>query len=309
LTRLNTMKTRGGSWRSESRVRFFFPASPSYPPLLTISSVGLNLEQTPHDVRLFLPNSGKDGKGAELWVKSDVLSRASSYFKDLLSSGFAEATPRRSKRSRKSSTAQVDAPSASQRVERDFDDSDDETDDFHFSKQPPHPETSSDADELSYRQITITQTAFTTYRALLVFLHTGFIHFTPLSSSFPSRSDSRLDFITSASAKNPALPLPASSKSLYRLAHLLSLDDLQEQSLEALKSSLSVENAAVELFSDASIAYDEMRAVILEFVEDKWKEVRESEAWKDAMARFKAREMDSGAAAVLAEVLETVADA
>ncbi|GAA5963227.1 hypothetical protein JCM10213_002078, partial [Rhodosporidiobolus nylandii] len=70
-------------------------------------TAGLHLEQLPHNVRLFCPHAHKDG--AELWVKGDILSRSSPYLKDLLSSGFAEAQPRRSKRARTSGGAETTA--------------------------------------------------------------------------------------------------------------------------------------------------------------------------------------------------------
>jgi hypothetical protein len=260
----------------------------------------------PHDIRLFFPTASKDG--ADLWVKSDVLRKSSPYFKSLLDSDFAESVPHRSKRARKNSVTEAAAPSAQEAVARDFVDSDDETDVIHFSKHQPLADRSSDADELSYRQITITQAAFSTYRSLLLYLHSGFLRLAPLSSSFASRSDTRLDFLTSAHDTNPSLPLPVSPKSLYRLAHLLSLDDLQERSLEAVKSTLSVDNAAVELFSDASIAYDELRAVILAFVKANWAKVKETDGWKEHKTKVKSGELPEGAPVVM-EVFEAVADA
>jgi hypothetical protein len=259
-------------------------------------------------VRLFFPCTGTDGKAAELWVKSDVLSKASPYFTSLLDSEFSESIPRRARRACQSSVAEAAAPPAQEAVARDFVDSDDETDDFHFSKHPPLADRSSDADELFYRQITVTQTAFSTYRSLLLYLHSGFFQLAPLSSSFASRSDTRLDFLSSAHNADPSLPLPVSPRSLYRLAHLLDLDDLQQRSLEAIRCSLTVDNAAIELFSDASIAYDELRAAILAFVKENWVQVRATVSWKELLAKVKLDEIPGGAAVVV-EVFQAVADA
>jgi hypothetical protein len=278
-----------------------FPSSSSF-------QAGLNLQQTPHDVRLSFPAAGKNGTCADLWVKSDILRRSSPYFKSLLDSDFAESVPRRSKRARKSSMAEVEAPLAPETAEGDFEDSDDETDDFLFSKHPPPPDPSPNADELSYHQVTVTQTAFSTYRSLLLYFSTGFVHFAPLSSSFDFRPESRIDFLSSTYNKDPSLPLPNSPKSLYRLAHLLDLDDLQKRSLKAVKSSLSVENAAIELFSDASVAYDELRAVILAFVKEKWAEVKETDGWTEYKDQVKSGEMPEGAPVVM-DVLEALNDA
>ncbi|BGP12344.1 hypothetical protein JCM10213v2_000258 [Rhodosporidiobolus nylandii] len=262
-------------------------------------TAGLNLEQLPHNVRLFFPRAHKDG--AELWIKGDILSRSSPYLKDLLSSGFAEAQPRRSKRARTSGGAETTA--AASQDEKDFDDSDDETDDFLFSKKPPSLSQSSEADDISFRQITITQTAFSTYHAVLVYLQTGFIHFAPLSSSFPLSDPAhptRRDFLSSKHDENPSLPLPVSPTSAYRLAHLLQLEDLQKRALEAVRASLTVKGAATELFSDTSVAYEELRKVVLEFAKENWAKVKESEGWEGMMDKVDRDEVQGGGSILVA---------
>ncbi|GAA5849578.1 hypothetical protein JCM8547_000503 [Rhodosporidiobolus lusitaniae] len=148
------------------------------------------------------------------------------------------------------------------------------------------------------------QTAFSTYCAALLHLQTGYISFLPLSSS--SSSEERTERLDKAVAENPSLPLPVSPKSVYRLAHLLSLDDLQYLALIAFEDSLSVENAAKELFSDISIAYDELRKVILRFIETNWNEVKKTATWTEQLAKIQAEEMPE-AAPVLVEVLNLMA--
>ncbi|GAA5907560.1 hypothetical protein JCM6882_004409 [Rhodosporidiobolus microsporus] len=283
------------------------PALDEQAETLATRTSGLTLEQLPHDVRLFFPHAHTE-KAAELWAKSDFLSRSSPYFKDLLASDFAESKPCRSKRARTSGAVEAEAVQGGE--EKDYPDSDDETDTLLFSKRPPKLDQSSEADEISYRQISITQTAFSTYQAILIYLQTGFIHFTPLSSSFSPSADSpsRNDFLSKSLTDKPSLPLPVSPKSAYRLAHLLQLDDLQKRSLDALRSSLSAANAASELFSPTSIAYDELRKVVLAFVKENWKEVQKSEGWKEAKEAVKADKAAPGAATVFVEVLEAVAE-
>ncbi|GAA5950286.1 hypothetical protein JCM10213_003867 [Rhodosporidiobolus nylandii] len=266
-------------------------------------TAGLNLEQLPHNVRLFFPYVHKDG--AALWIKGDILSRSSPYLKDLLSSDFAEAQPRRSKRARTSGAAEV-APAPAQE-EKDIEDSDDETDEFLFSKKPPSLSSSSEADDISFRQVTVTQTAFSTYHAILVYLQTGFIHFAPLSSSFPlvhPAFSTRRDFLASKHDEDPSLPLLVSPSAAYRLAHLLQLADLQERCLNEVRASLTVQGAAAELFSDTSVAYEELRKVVLEFVKENWAKVRESEGWKDCEAKAERDEVPSS---LLLAVLRAVA--
>ncbi|GAA5849633.1 hypothetical protein JCM8547_000517 [Rhodosporidiobolus lusitaniae] len=257
-----------------------------------------NLEQLPHDVRLYFPRVHE--KGAELWVKADFLSKSATYFRDLSASGLAETIPRRSKRAR---TGGVVKQAAAPPVEKDFEDSDDETDAFLSSKQPPTLADSSAGEDYLYRQISIPQTAFSTYRTALLYLQTGYISFLPLSSSVSP--ESRTECLDQAFAEDPCLPFPVSPKSLYRLAHLLSLDDLQKLALTAFKDSLSVKNAAKELFSDTSIAHDHLRAAVLEVVKEKWKEIKKSAGWKDALGKIKAGEFKE-AAPVLGEVFEAV---
>ncbi|GAA5989070.1 hypothetical protein JCM11641_002291 [Rhodosporidiobolus odoratus] len=98
---------------------------------------------------------------------------------------------------------------------------------------------------------------------------TGFIRFTPLSSSFPlaESPSTRNDWLTAKVAEDSSLPLPISPKSAYRVAHLLQLEDLQKKSLEAVRSSLTVAYAATEISGDTSITYEEFRQVSLEFTE------------------------------------------
>ncbi|GAA6043229.1 hypothetical protein JCM8097_008471 [Rhodosporidiobolus ruineniae] len=272
------------------------------PRKLALRTAGYQGQQLPHDVRLFFPNAHSDG--AELWAKADVLTKSSSYFKDLLESDFAEAVPRRSKRARTEGVIEVSPPNGCSE-DKDFDDSDDETDEFLFSKRRPTLEQSSEADDVSYRQITATQTAYSTYRAILVYLHTGYIHFAPLRSS-SSSSSSRRAVLESAHADAPSLPLPISPKSAYRLSHLLGLSTLQKRCLDVFRSQVSVDNAAAELFSDTSIAYDDLRAIVRKFVKENWEEVKASDGWKECLQRIKAGEA-STAAPVLAELLEQLA--
>ncbi|GAA5855052.1 hypothetical protein JCM8547_002361 [Rhodosporidiobolus lusitaniae] len=130
---------------------------------------GLNLEQVPHNLRLFFPHA--HANGAELWVKSSVLSKPSPYINTLLASGMAESSPRRSKRKRMGtrSSKAVEAPEPD---EKDFD--------------------------------------------------------------------------------------------------------------------------SPKLFDDASVCYEEIRTVVLDFVEKNWHEVKKSEGWKEASARFEADEISGG---------------
>ncbi|GAA5988552.1 hypothetical protein JCM11641_004601 [Rhodosporidiobolus odoratus] len=110
---------------------------------------------------------------------------------------------------------------------------------------------------------------------------------------------------TSKGSSPPTLPI--SPESTYRLAHLLQLRGLQKRSLEAVRSSLTVSPAAVELFSSTSVAYDDLREIVLGFVKKHWKEVKASAAWEEKMEQVKRGEMPEGGAIALFEVLQAVA--
>ncbi|GAA5886144.1 hypothetical protein JCM6882_004279 [Rhodosporidiobolus microsporus] len=274
------------------------------------SSACLHFDPLPAQLRLFFPNLGNHG--AELWVSSNVLSKAVPYFKDLLSSDFAEAAPRRSKRARQSGVELLPLPP---HTDKDFDDSDDETDDFLYSNRPPKLDDSIEASELSFREIAITQTAFSTYHALLVYLETGYVHFAPLRSACkPSNASgfsTRRDFLTEKLEDAPSLPLPVSPKSLFRLADLLRLSDddpLSALCLRTLSNFLTHHGAALELFSDVSICYDKVRRVVLDYVVKNWEAVSETKSWKDKMSQIKAGELPD-AAGIMVELMESLQSA
>ncbi|GAA5877199.1 hypothetical protein JCM3774_000115 [Rhodotorula dairenensis] len=172
----------------------------------------------------------------------------------------------------------------------DWDDSDDETDDYvRKVRKPEICDTAQEGLDFEYRQITVTETAYLTYRAVMLYLVTGHIEFLPLASSLaplePLPKKSRQDFLRGFDAKYPTLPLPVSPKSVYRLAHLLQLDELQQIALDKFASSLTVNGAATELFSPVSIAYDELRKAAIEFAVKNWKAVQATDTWTELQAR------------------------
>ncbi|ORY69430.1 hypothetical protein BCR35DRAFT_354603 [Leucosporidium creatinivorum] len=173
----------------------------------------------------------------------------------------------------------------------DGDDSDEESDDFIKRRSPPSVEDDSDDGDFTYREINITETAYTTYHAVLLYLQSGYITFAPLASNLlPHKSDAkqtREQLLDQHLSSTPSLPFPVSPKSVYRLAHLLEIPSLCALSLAELKSQLTISNAVRELFSKTSSLYDDLRAVVLAFVVTNWPEVKTSEGMKEmeTMAR------------------------
>ncbi|BGP48984.1 hypothetical protein JCM10450v2_004863 [Rhodotorula kratochvilovae] len=261
---------------------------------------------TPDLVRLFFPSVGEHG--AELWTTVAFLSASSPYLEDLLASDSAESIPVGSKRPRIEQLAQPEPVSA--RATKDFDDSDDETDEAAWPgmEDPRERYTRSDCGDLSKRQITVTHAAQSTYRAVLRYLQTGFIRFAPLSSTClpldPAAPTTRFERIFELEAADePGLPTFVSPKSTYRLAHLLRLDALQHLCLHAFRTSLSPHAAAHELFDPAAALFDAWRAVVLLYVVENWDEVTKTASWREVDARIERDEVP-GAAPILRELMK-----
>jgi hypothetical protein len=89
------------------------------------------------------------------------------------------------------------------------------------------------------RRVLVTDTAFTTWQALLDYMYTNEIVFAPLRSQ------------ASKSARHHSLSEapPCSPKSMYRLACKIKHDELQAKALAAIRSSLTEHNVLQELSS------------------------------------------------------------
>lgn len=178
-----------------------------------------------------------------------------------------------------------------------FDDSDDDTDSAPDSISSSPAKTEEGECGSAFREIVVTETAFTTYRALLVYLQTEHLEFAPLLSSFndlspPSEvTQRRHKKVTTPRPDGLSLPLPASPKSIYRLAHLLSLPDLSAQALASLSSQLTPSNVLYELFDSVSGAYDEVQKLELAYAIKHWKEVKGSPAMLLAEKRVELGEL------------------
>ncbi|KAL8289996.1 hypothetical protein RQP46_002935 [Phenoliferia psychrophenolica] len=220
---------------------------------------------SPHvnNVRFVFPRDG----GRELWSNAGILSDASPYFKTLLESGFSDGQ----------SSITHSSSGATERSALDFDDSDD---DETLATPPSDAPTSDHSCTFPHHKIEITQSTYTTYKAVLCWIYTNHISWAPLASSFTGTSTARRsNAVRKATQQRPKLPTPASPKSVYRLAHLLEIPALQRLALDELKSQLTVANAAAELFSQTSGRYDDVLKVVLAYVKENKGEVMKSSAW------------------------------
>ncbi|KAJ8293423.1 40S ribosomal protein S22 [Rhodotorula toruloides] len=261
--------------------------------VLLSRSPTLDLLANPHDICLFFPRHN-----GRLWTRSDVLAGLSPYFKTLLSSGFADSITVPAKRARTESQAS----SVVSATEKDFDDSDDETDGVYFRRNPA--KKSEEDAVIEHKKVTITGTAFSTYRAVLAYIRTGYIAFAPLSSTCPaagSSKDTRKARVKLAAAAKPDMPYPVSPKSTFRLAHLLELEDLQRLCLSNVQETLTPDSAAHELFDEVSVLHEAWRRVVIEYVVANWDAVHATKGWKEVERRVEEEEVP-GAAKIMVQL-------
>ncbi|BGP37063.1 hypothetical protein JCM10449v2_000967 [Rhodotorula kratochvilovae] len=150
-------------------------------------------------------------------------------------------------------------------------------------------------------EVVVTDAAYSTFRALLHFLYTDSISFSPLASTYYVAKDlaaaqgqpfphaSRRAYLAAQAPGAPAGPEgpagagaavksaavgPASAKAIYRLADKMGLAELKERAYEHVVSSLTAQNIVYEVFGSFSSRFDEIRRVEVAFLLDKWNEVR-----------------------------------
>ncbi|GAA5892243.1 hypothetical protein JCM8208_001491 [Rhodotorula glutinis] len=149
-------------------------------------------------------------------------------------------------------------------------------------------------------EVVVTDAAYSTFRALLHFLYTDSISFTPLASTYYVAKDhasssglpfpypSRRAFLAAqAPSPSPSLAIdghagsvkssqvgPASAKAIYRLADKMGLVELKERAYDHVVSSLTAQNIVYEVFGSFSSRFDEIRRVEVNFLLEKWNEVR-----------------------------------
>jgi hypothetical protein len=187
-------------------------------------------------------------------------------------------------------------------------DSDDEADSVYASALPTASAQKVDLPTPnSFRQIDVQGASYSTFKALLVYLDTSYIRFSPLKSFFSSSlpPTTRRSYLGKSLADEPHLPLPVSPKSIYRLASFLDLEPLKELALSTLKSSLLVSNAAEELFSPLSLGDEEVQKMIIEYVGQNWTAIRDGQSYKDIVAKIKRDEI-KGAGKVLVDLIVAV---
>lgn len=113
---------------------------------------------------------------------------------------------------------------------------------------------------LPIRRVIVKSASYKTFRALLFYISTSQISFSPLSSLFSDLEDPVPHLIPLAiTHQSLTLPAPVSPKSINKLAHKLDIQPLCQLALASFSLQLSEKNALEELFSEASICYEEIK--------------------------------------------------
>ncbi|GAA6034108.1 hypothetical protein JCM8097_000699 [Rhodosporidiobolus ruineniae] len=231
----------------------------------------------PNNVVLLFPRCGR-----EIWTNEALLSM-SPYLAALLSSSFKEGNP----------VYHVESATGNDPDELGFEDSDIELD----IALPNSPSSSSSVPCGAHKSITVTETSYSTYLAVVCWLFTGKIAFGPLASCFSSSNRTeaakqRKERLLYSFSSTPSL-VPVSPKSVYRLCHLLELSALSHLALANFTSQLTVNNVAHELFTDTACCYDELGDAALKVFLEHKKEVVKSEAFKAVKTRAEAGELST----------------
>lgn len=287
----------------------------------------------PNNVRIFFPKLG-----ASLWTNLDLLKTSSSYFTMLFESGFAESRPFkpdarkfdvRTATSRLvvnfpatqgSATSEPETPmdegvaSAAADSSQSDADSDDGTDEIVRTKEALGFDSSGNLAHASYQEVTINETPFTTFRAVLIWLSTSHITFAPMTSCMlrgrplDRKSEIRKKWFDDFRQSHHGDPLPPSPKSVYRLAHMLEIRPLMQIALEEIKRQLKPKMVATELFSVYSSLFSEFEQACLEHAVDNWDAVKESLAWAAIGRRAKTGSLDSHGQAMLFELISKLSE-
>ncbi|GAA5825047.1 hypothetical protein JCM5353_001158 [Sporobolomyces roseus] len=163
--------------------------------------------------------------------------------------------------------------------------------------------------------IEIHETSYNTFRAMIAYLHSRLVPFTPLTSDYlVACHQARLEDSTETRwvlkvsmwdwlerqwnglerARDWEGVQPCTPQSMYRLADRYEMDELREMTLGYIIRSLTVENVAYELFSPLSLDYELVQKPILDFFIKNWEEVKKSTSFKTVLDKFSLGELAKG---------------
>ncbi|GAA6017399.1 hypothetical protein JCM10207_005621 [Rhodosporidiobolus poonsookiae] len=176
------------------------------------------------------------------------------------------------------------------------------------SEEEP-PSASPDPLARQFLQVNLTGYSYPTYRALLYYYHTHDVHFLPSVSNYlvahhdKEELPARNEWLAAKALAQRQTPQPCSPHALYRLADEHMDDAIKKRAKGFIIRGLTVENVAYEAFCQLSIDFDDFRDSVLEFLLDKWDEVKTTKAFKQAMSLLEGGQLPGGAA-ILSKIFE-----
>ncbi|EIN07914.1 hypothetical protein PUNSTDRAFT_144403 [Punctularia strigosozonata HHB-11173 SS5] len=248
---------------------------------------------------------------------SKILMEASEYFNTMFGSGFAEGhgTDPVSMLAPRPSTLRVDAERSSDMLGPVTQTSEHVKPVAEIEEPDPRSSTSlrATANEATQepircrqkRTVTITDTPYETYRAVLHFLYTQSIAFSPLESTYVTslhraiESDANATFVSrdifnkehaaaywtfAELGTTEICDIPQGDpKLLYELADRMDIPDLKKGAASYIESSITPANVVTELFSEFTARHDEFQPMQFERVIANWDDVSTTPVMKEVL--------------------------
>ncbi|SGY25639.1 BQ5605_C018g08651 [Microbotryum silenes-dioicae] len=226
---------------------------------------GLHNSKHPYDVKFSFGSSSN-----ELWETAEFLQSKSSYWADLFSSGFSESVKKLDLNGQEQVTSDVGVETTKN-----------ETNISNFNKggsKSDQPPSSQGQCTISIHTISIEdEELYHPYRIILCWLRTGEIKFRSLVIDCHPSDEGRADAEPESKAASDVLGFdPVCPKAIYRLAHFLELEQLQNLALRSIVSQIKVENVALELFGQLSTDFDEIHKREFDFAIRNWAVVKKT---------------------------------
>ncbi|KAI1784244.1 hypothetical protein LXA43DRAFT_229962 [Ganoderma leucocontextum] len=136
-----------------------------------------------------------------------------------------------------------------------------------------------------YLEVPVSNIAYRTLRACVFYLYTGKTNFLPLTSS--GAADRQFAMLTTSNDLAP----PCSPKSIYRLAELYGLTELQDFAYNEIISQLSPENILEEAFSSFFARYDRLRGHAVSYLSQNYSKPAVQQSLPDIIQRIALGEM------------------
>ncbi|GAA5989829.1 hypothetical protein JCM11641_004807 [Rhodosporidiobolus odoratus] len=251
------------------------------------------------DVRFLLFKGHSEDPSAKLFANKAVLKARSSYFRDLFESGAGHTVEISSASSTSSTLSFVSSSPAWEADDDSLEWLPEEWLEEHGPKKiwlndeerSGYGSDDDDNDAVSEGDnmltIKVKIAGYTSYRALLYYLYTYKINFTPPASDFTveiaktgnEAPSSRREWLLRQGDQAKDSVDPASPREMYRLADKLDLEELKNLAKEAIVKGFKVANILDELISTFACHFEEIQTAALDFTLENWSEVKTTPAF------------------------------